>query len=397
MPLEIKPAFTLFSVINLIGIAQAIFFSVLLFIPKENRSKAHLFLALFLLAYALVQLSEVLDESKYIIVLPNMSQVFPALIFAMGPLLFFYVRALTNKDFTLNWKHLLHFIPLLVLLLLLIPYFSLSTSEKLKIILQEYDQPDTDLIIPYIANIQIFIYLLLSMRAVRKYSDNVKDYFSNTDKVSLQWLIYLMIALSLIWAVWLLHTKYPMDLFKYTEAILFTAFIYALGFKGINQPDIFRKTSLPTQIEKIELKEEIPVTRKYEKSGIAFDKIEDSLSRLNKSMERDKIYRNSQLTLSELANVISVPAHHLSQLLNEKLNVNFYDYVNTYRIEEVKTELLNQKKDNLTILALALEAGFNSKASFNKAFKKYTGVSPSEYKLHNRKESKTHHEVVSSD
>ena len=97
-------------------------------------------------------------------------------------------------------------------------------------------------------------------------------------------------------------------------------------------------------------------------------------------MEREKPYLDANLTLQELAGRVSISLNHLSQLLNERLNQTFFDFVNSYRVQEAKRELCNPAKAHLTILAIAYDVGFNSKSSFNSAFKKHTGITPSEFK-----------------
>lgn len=380
---DLQPSFSLFSIINLLGVVQAIFFAILLFTLQKNTSKAHFYLAVFLVAYALAQLYEVLEDSKYLLIFPHLSSVFPPLVFTLGPLLLFYTKALTQKDFKFKPKYLLHFLPFVMLLLLLIPYFILSKSEKLQEITFEYQHPPHDFVISYIALFQVFIYLFFSIKLIRQYSKVLKSYFSSVEKVSLQWLISLLFALVIIWIVWLLNTTYDSNFLKYAEAASFTAFIYLLGFRGLHQPDIFKKMAAVADKYEVTVIEDIIPVKKYEKSGIPADTIEAALYNLRQQMEVAKAYKNNELTLPELANLIAIPTHHLSQLLNEHLQSNFYDYVNQYRIEEMKVELVNPKNAHLTILALALEAGFNSKAAFNKAFKKHTGVSSSEYKTKN--------------
>jgi AraC-like DNA-binding protein len=106
--------------------------------------------------------------------------------------------------------------------------------------------------------------------------------------------------------------------------------------------------------------------------------------RLKELMEHEKRYRQSGLTLKDLADALSISAHQLSQVLNQHLETNFYDFVNRYRVEEVKAELANPHKKHLTILALALDAGFDSKTTFNAVFKKHTGLTPSAYKKQQR-------------
>ena len=96
-------------------------------------------------------------------------------------------------------------------------------------------------------------------------------------------------------------------------------------------------------------------------------------------MDTEKPYRQSNITIQELAELISIPKHHLSQVINDRLGKNFYDFINQYRVAEAQLMLLNPKYRHLTNLAVAEEAGFNSKATFNAVFKKQTGQTPSEY------------------
>jgi AraC-like DNA-binding protein len=121
--------------------------------------------------------------------------------------------------------------------------------------------------------------------------------------------------------------------------------------------------------------------KKYQKSGMDTDELERNFARLGRLMADEKPYRDSELTLLSLATKLSLSPHHLSQLLNERVGKNFYDYINEYRVDEVKRELVNPQKSNFTILAIALECGFNSKSTFNTCFKKNTGLTPSQYRV----------------
>ena len=100
-------------------------------------------------------------------------------------------------------------------------------------------------------------------------------------------------------------------------------------------------------------------------------------------MQNRKPYLESDLTLLKLSQQIGISTHNLSQVINEKLDMNFYDFVNKHRVEEAKRLLIDPAKQPLTILAIAEEAGFNSKTTFNSCFKKFTSTTPSEYKRHN--------------
>jgi AraC-like DNA-binding protein len=120
----------------------------------------------------------------------------------------------------------------------------------------------------------------------------------------------------------------------------------------------------------------------YEKSGLTDAQAEAYQKQLLRLMDEKKPYRNGYLTLQELADELSISAHNLSQVINTRLGKNFYDFVNEYRVEEVKRRLLDPKYQNLKILAIGLDAGFNTKSTFNAFFKKRTGVTPSRYREH---------------
>ena len=97
-------------------------------------------------------------------------------------------------------------------------------------------------------------------------------------------------------------------------------------------------------------------------------------------MQKEKVYLNSEIRIQDLANHLKIPVHTLSHLINASLNQNFYDFINTYRINEVKMRLQDEKYSHYTIVAIAFDCGFNSKATFNRLFKQYTGLTPTQYK-----------------
>jgi len=144
--------------------------------------------------------------------------------------------------------------------------------------------------------------------------------------------------------------------------------ILSIGYFGLSQPIIITP----------ELENEKP--KKYEKSSLTIQNSERYLNKLLNIMESEKPFLNNDLTLQKLAEKLSVSQHHLSQIVNEKLNQNFFDFVNSYRIEEAKKLLVDKRGELLTILAIAEEVGFNSKSAFNTAFKKYTSMTPTQFK-----------------
>ena len=126
---------------------------------------------------------------------------------------------------------------------------------------------------------------------------------------------------------------------------------------------------------------ELPDTvEKYQKSTLNRAEAEKYLQELNSLMATEKIYTSPDITLSSIAERISISRHLLSMILNEVVKMNFYDFINSYRIEEIKLSLLDEDKRDSSILELAFDAGFNSKSTFNAVFKKQTGMTPSQFR-----------------
>jgi AraC-like DNA-binding protein len=123
-----------------------------------------------------------------------------------------------------------------------------------------------------------------------------------------------------------------------------------------------------------------PLHQRYEKSTLTLERSDTYLQKLLDLMNTEKPYLDGDLTLQKLAKALSVSPHHLSQTINEQLNQNFFDFINTYRIEEAKRMLRDPGKKHYSILAVSEEVGFNSKSAFNAAFKKHVNMTPSEFR-----------------
>jgi AraC-like DNA-binding protein len=123
--------------------------------------------------------------------------------------------------------------------------------------------------------------------------------------------------------------------------------------------------------------------KKYEKSTLTAERAERYLDRLLHCMNNEKPFTDGELSVQTLAEKLSIPAHHLSQTINERLGQTFADFVNSYRVEEAKRRLLDPAFKHLSLLGIAEEVGFNSKSSFNSIFKKHTSMTPSEFRSTN--------------
>lgn len=153
-----------------------------------------------------------------------------------------------------------------------------------------------------------------------------------------------------------------------------TLFVFAIGYFGFKQTDIFVfEKAIPI------VDDSKPTQERYAKSGLKTESADKMIQRITQFMETEKPYLQSKLTLGELAASLDLSTHHLSQILNEHLNQNFFDFVNGYRVEAFKATVQSPASQHLTLIAIAYDCGFNSKSSFNRIFKEISGQTPSQY------------------
>lgn len=370
------------------GIVLA-FFLALLLLSKKNKTLADKILVCWLIVIGihllLFQLRYVADNLNYSFLL-GIEIPFPLL---HGPFLYLYTSAMTNQLPANKKLGLLHFIVPLLSLLMFSSFFLMPAEQKVEIFKQKgagYEIPiKINLAAIYLSGI---FYVCWCSILLKKHKKNIADEFSNTDKINLNWLRYLVYGIGVIWIV---------VLFGHDDLIFFSVvlFVLLLGFFGIKQVGIFsqinhvntfqkeiveRDARLFIQEEQIDPSDEnIATKKKYAKSGLNEEQAIQLQKQLTKLMEKEKIFTDSDLTLSYLASRLDIHPNYLSQVINEKEQSNFYDYINTLRIEEFKKLAVLPENKKYTILTLAFECGFNSKSSFNRYFKKITGTSPSEY------------------
>ena len=159
--------------------------------------------------------------------------------------------------------------------------------------------------------------------------------------------------------------------YPWLEAISRTytfSYINVFVFKGLLQPALFHGENRE------------PTGPKYEKSALSEPRKQKMLDELQSYMQNRKPHLNPELTLAQLAEALNIQPKYLSQVINEKLGKNFFDFVNCYRIEEAKAKLVNPPDEKITVLEVLYDVGFNSKSSFNAAFKKATGMTPSQFR-----------------
>ncbi|MCF3110514.1 helix-turn-helix domain-containing protein [Niabella sp. CC-SYL272] len=316
--------------------------------------------------------------------------------FIHGPFLYLYTLYVTNQQ-KHKYRWIWHFLPFLVGYLMWIPVLLQSPEQKLYT--YEHGAPGYKVIITVltIATIASGIsYVSASLVLLRRHRRNIAGQFSNTGKITLNWLRYLIGGIGVIWFFVIFY------LTEQTLYISVSLFIFFLGFFGVRQEGIFNRSSsggqppqpLPdedlvllkgmpaapaTQAAAVLMKNAAPEKVKYEKSTLTDDDATEIHGRLVKLMQDTLLFKNAELTLGDVAGQLDIHSGILSQVINSKTEKSFYDYINHLRVEEFKRIVALPNNQNYTLLSLAFECGFNSKSSFNRNFKKFTGQAPSDY------------------
>jgi AraC-like DNA-binding protein len=359
-----------FAYIILLGIAQGIFIGIVLFTKRNANSTANMVLGVFFIIASISTINFFLrrlgDHHSY------HKYLFPGL-FLFGPLLYYYVKSLTHKSFRFSVRDIVHFLPFILFTLYNMCFIIISvinSTHYAHLVNISYSSK----IISLFQLAQIFFYIFIIKRTQSAYIVDVNNIRSDNGKIDFKLLNAIILALTGVFglsAVSLIIWISNIDINNADNLIiplLITFVIYYVGYLGIKQPDV------------ISVDEEITNLKKYEKSTLTKEMSEDGLKNLLELMNTEKPFLDNEITLLKLANALSLSPHHLSQIINENLHLSFFDFINSYRIKEACKMLASTDYQKYTILAISMNVGFNSKSTFNTAFKKFTNKTPSEYK-----------------
>lgn len=230
---------------------------------------------------------------------------------------------------------------------------------------------------------QLIPFFYLSYRKIIKHQKNIRLFSSTLENVDLKWLEYMIIGTIVMAGFWIINI-----LFQATMGGIYlnliTNFIYLLGFfficfHSVKQKEIYPfNESQKEEINELIIETEIPEENR--RKLLPDDKLAESKNELIELMKAEKPFLDPELSLVKLSGMMNVSTHILSYIINNAFDENFYQFINRYRIEEAKKQILNPEMNHLSLLGIGFEVGFNSKTVFNTTFKKYTGQTPSEFK-----------------
>lgn len=379
---------TLVNIALIVAASQSFLLSVLVY-QKHRSLFANRFLAALMLSYTLILLHIFFQDARVYQKIPLLYTLVGVTI-AAAQLQYLYIKYLLRqlKSFIRSdWVHFLPFIIVEIILFGLIVSGRYDLSEVM--IAEPATTPFVLRLFNWILIAQGMAYMTASIRLLVRYNRHLKDVLSSSvEEIQMTWLRNITVAGLSAWILFFIEDFFlsqgiNLSNFVFVSAV-FAVYVYAMGFVGLMKSEIF---STPEAEEAMHEVSEIDTddrslssSSKYKKSGLTEESAKQIEKQLIALMEKEAPYRDADLTLSRLAHLLSITPHNLSEVINSTQQKNFYDFVNGYRITQVKQDLADPAKHHLKILSIAFDAGFNSKASFNTLFKEHSGTTPSEYR-----------------
>jgi AraC-like DNA-binding protein len=379
----------------LLGAIQGVFLTVVLATQRRNRT-ANRLLAAAMFAFSLYMATAVYHAAGWEQVAPHFFGLAYPTPIVFGPLFYLYAVTASDRNRGLRWRDALHFLPFVVLVLASLPVYLMSGAEKLAFYQDLLRGIRTPLIrvfdpLKFISGIA---YTTVTLIFLLRHRSRVKDNYSSIERVNLHWLLVLSGSVAAIWALATLFELLGLAGDDYI-ALAIAVLVYAIGYMALRQPEIFNFAAqnqvVPSPAPMAVPAEPVaatapmpepgpPAASRYQRSGLTEREAAALKRSLVAAMETDRLYQNTDLTLGDLATRLKTTAHKLSEVLNSEIGQTFYDFVNTYRVRDVERRIADERFQNLTILSLAMEAGFASKATFNHVFRKHTGQTPSAFR-----------------
>jgi len=364
-----------------IGLAQSLFVAFV-FMTKKSKMAADWILTSWLLAigFRMLMLTMAIEHGEFFD-----SQFSVALVpLTFGPFLFLYTKSLILNSKALKLKDYVHFVPFLVLTVLYFLFFQDKLSFQSGFdIFRKDGYTATRIVYGLIFIASVFYYSSATLYMINKYRKMKYDsfsYFSSNNM--LNWLYFLsafFLAMYLFFTTMALYNIFANVKFfeiEYFSDLSLVMLTFSVSYFGIKQTYLFNRGIELVEEDKVDE----PQKEKYKNSNLTEETKTEYIQQILDFMDSEKPFLNPELTIQDLSKQMNITRHHLTEILNNDLGKNFFNFVNEYRVDEVKRRLLNSKFEHLTIVAIAFDSGFNSKSTFNSIFKQQTGTTPSKWR-----------------
>lgn len=367
----------LVQIIVISGIVNGLVFTLLLLWKPENRV-ANRFLAILVFSICFSLFTQIVLQWGLYDRFPWLHWLPFSMTFIVGPAFYFYIRSLTDPGFTFKPVHIWHFAWIVFNYVHSVYHLVLGRTNPYPLFHNFTEALDA------YAIIQMSFYLYFTFKCLKRYQRRILEEISTIDHLTLNWvkeLLYVIACSAVVMSIFVIvdyrllidfnMEYYQGKLFKHKDVLIclhaFTSYWLAIG--GFRQSQVSPLQGVSTTAIPEALKD-----------------YSDVIQKLTLAMNQDFLYRDPGLNLTKLSQHTKVPEKEISAALNQQLHKNFYSFINEFRVQDAKTKLINQQYDHLKILSIAYDAGFNSKASFNRVFKEFTGKSPKTYRTQSGRE-----------
>ncbi|HEX6889821.1 MAG TPA: AraC family transcriptional regulator [Chryseolinea sp.] len=368
--------YTLLNILSTIVIFQLLLLSVFLFSVNRGKSRSNKLLASFFVLLAINLTDGLLVYFGFYEKFPAWAHVEDGFVFLIGPVLFFYTKSVVYRKFEWKAGHLLHLIPFISFTVVFQIYYHLQTSDYQHLIqsaIQRQQLPAEFYFSVVLVYAHVGTYLYFAYRQIIFYRQQLQQRFSQLHKRNLDWLMFMILSVAVMLLITLMYSLLPLATQELLHAGLIVVIAFIFGFvntivwKALNQPLIFSGVEQETEA--------------INNAGFLTDLDKADYDRkVQQVIRSEQAFLNSDLTLDDLADRTNIPSKKLSHFINDYYKQNFFDFVNSCRINEAKRILTESNDPKLTVLEVMYQSGFNSKSSFNTLFKKKTGQTPSEFR-----------------
>ncbi|MFZ4546021.1 MAG: helix-turn-helix domain-containing protein [Bacteroidales bacterium] len=416
----------LVNILYAFPVYQSVILSILLFSgSKQQLSIAKLLMGIFQLLMAFYFSFNFLYSIRAFGMVAGIYFLILPVILLFIPVFYLYILTVTTPGVRLSKTHFIHFFPSLAISCLNIPYVMASKAEKLDFISHGYSILNNNslfsyLLVVYMTGIlgiftfQLIYYSIKAFKLYRKHLVYIENRFSYTENINLDWLLALIICFVVFFVfndiLYLIGFRQQVFVQIIYNIAMLGITLY-VGYRGLMQKDLkesdpglgsipelkpstafnkFENQNLNTKDDHVSLQpQQIQIDsaisksesiKKYSGSSLTLNQKEELLIKLAKLMQHEKIFINHKLSIEDVAFKLESNTKYISQIINETYNKNFYNFINNYRIEEAKKLLLLAENEKYSILGIAQSVGFVSKSTFNGAFKRFTGLTPTEFK-----------------
>ncbi len=364
------PKLNILSFLYLYVALIGFYIAAIIHFNKKIDRVAKILISSFIFIHSIFIFHICLNMTNYQYQYPHSFRMSTSFSFLYGPLLYFYFKRITQQ-YRFKKTDLFHLVPTLLLIIVLFPYYVLSADDKLSLMIDRVTTGrgfiDLAIIVLKLSSLIIYGYFIrkvyLKSKIVKGLSQENRSWQRNIYAIHFSY-----IGCYAIYGV-LLGNEITSGFLFHLQVVLMASMVMYIGYSANVQPGVFSGA----------LTLEDRLFFKYEKSGLTKSLSQELKNSLIDLMEIEKIYKENDINLEILANRLNTTRHNASQVINEHFDLNFHEFINKYRINEAKNIFNLDYQKNLNIIDVAYEVGFNNKVTFNKAFKKDTNLTPSEY------------------